>query len=52
MDKRKVIRAYRRGFLSIEECIQILGVDSAKILGLIEESPPSDQKHKKIVRIY
>ncbi|WP_164821740.1 hypothetical protein [Paenibacillus koleovorans] len=28
MDKRKVITAYRRGFLTIQECAQILGIDS------------------------
>jgi hypothetical protein len=28
MDKRKVITAYCRGFLTIQECAQILGIDS------------------------
>jgi len=37
MDKRKVIAAYRRGFLTIQECAQILGVDSPHILRLVND---------------
>lgn len=36
MDKRKVIQAYRKGFLTVHECAQILGLDSAQTMGLIE----------------
>ncbi|MBD0380587.1 hypothetical protein [Paenibacillus sedimenti] len=49
MDKRKVITAYRRGMISIQECAQILGVDSLQIMGLMNdpqmvESPRVVQK--------
>ncbi|WP_197479889.1 hypothetical protein [Paenibacillus swuensis] len=37
MDKRKVIAAYRRGFITIQECSQILGVDTAQMLGLVND---------------
>lgn len=37
MDKRKVISAYRRGFITMQECAQILGIDSAQILGLVND---------------
>lgn len=38
MDKRKVITAYRRGFISMQECAQILGIDSMKIMGMMDRS--------------
>lgn len=37
MDKRKVIAAYRRGFISTLECAQILGIDSMKIMGIVND---------------
>lgn len=37
MDKRKVITAYRRGFITIQECAQILGVDSGQAAGLVND---------------
>lgn len=37
MDKRKVITAYRRGFITIQECAQILGIDLPQVAGLIDE---------------
>ncbi len=37
MDKRKVITAYRRGFITIKECAQILGVDSVQIMRWVHE---------------
>ncbi|WP_165971972.1 hypothetical protein [Paenibacillus piri] len=37
MDKRKVIMAYRRGFITIQECAQILGIDTPQIVGLVED---------------
>jgi len=37
MDKRKVIAAYRRGFISIQECAQIIGVDSSQMKRLMNE---------------
>lgn len=35
MDKRKVIQAYRKGFLSMQECAQILGLDVVQTRGLL-----------------
>ncbi|WP_438445608.1 hypothetical protein [Gorillibacterium sp. sgz5001074] len=37
MDKRKVITAYRRGFISMQECAQILGIDSVQIMGMMND---------------
>jgi hypothetical protein len=37
MDKRKVITAYRRGFITMQECAQILGIDSVQIVGLMND---------------
>jgi hypothetical protein len=37
MDKRKVIAAYRRGFISIQECAQIIGVDIGQMTRLIND---------------
>jgi len=37
MDKRKVITAYRRGFITIQECAQILGIDSVQVLGIMND---------------
>lgn len=42
MDKRKVITAYRRGFITIQECAQILGVDSMQVVGMVDEQKQSD----------
>ena len=42
MDKRMVISAYRRGFISLQECAQILGIDSLQIMGLINDPKESD----------
>lgn len=36
MDKRKVIMAYRKGFITMQECAQILGIDSMQILGFVD----------------
>ncbi|HEY0826795.1 MAG TPA: hypothetical protein VGE40_01750 [Bacilli bacterium] len=47
MDKRKVITAYRRGFITIQECAQILGVDSRLIIGMI-----NDPKMEEPERLY
>lgn len=35
MDKRKVIDAYRRGFLTPQECAQVLGVECGQLNGLL-----------------
>lgn len=37
MDKRKVITAYRRGFISMRECAQILGIDSPQLMGMMND---------------
>lgn len=38
MDKRKVIAAYRRGFITIQECAQIIGVDNRQMTKLVNDS--------------
>ncbi|WP_010273847.1 hypothetical protein [Paenibacillus senegalensis] len=43
MDKRKVIAAYQRGFITIKECAQILGIDSMEIMGMVSK-PISQEK--------
>jgi len=42
MDKRKVIAAYLRGFITIQECSQILGMETGQVMGLVKEAyePP------------
>jgi len=37
MDKRKVIAAYRRGLISVQECAQILGLDNVQQLAYLRE---------------
>ncbi|MEK4059386.1 MULTISPECIES: hypothetical protein [Paenibacillus] len=50
MDKSKVIAAYRRGFLTVRECGQILGIEELQLQSLLqlEESkttlPPSNRR--------
>lgn len=44
MDKRKVLLAYRRGMLTIQECAQIIGVDSLKVVGIVNETKPLDKR--------
>lgn len=41
MDKRKVLSAYHKGFITMQECAQILGIDSMQIMGLIHDSQGS-----------
>lgn len=38
MDKRKVIAAYLRGFITIQECSQIIGLETGHLMGLIRDS--------------
>lgn len=38
MDKRKVIAAYRRGFITIQECAQIIGVESWQMSKLVNDA--------------
>ncbi|MDF2669061.1 MAG: hypothetical protein K0R67_1367 [Paenibacillus sp.] len=45
MDKRKVIIAYRRGFITIQECAQILGIDSMQqMAGMVNDPKWSEPK--------
>lgn len=44
MDKSKVIAAYMRGFITLKECEQILGMDSSFILGLARDRSGADAK--------
>lgn len=37
MDKRKVITAYKRGFITVHECAQILGIDTSQMKGLMND---------------
>jgi hypothetical protein len=37
MDKRKVIMAYRKGFITMQECAQILGIDSMQIMDFVND---------------
>lgn len=38
MEKWKVIQAYRRGMITLQECAQILGIDSMQVMGIMQES--------------
>ena len=38
MEKRKVIAAYRRGFITLEECAQIIGVEDQQMDGLLKDA--------------
>lgn len=42
MDKRKVITAYRRGFITLQECAQILGIDSMQVMGMMNDPKQDD----------
>jgi hypothetical protein len=42
VDKRKVISAYRQGIITIQECAQILGIDSMQILSMLSDSQLAD----------
>lgn len=37
MDKAKVITAYLKGFITLKECEQILGMDASFIMGMVHE---------------
>ncbi|MEK5446923.1 MULTISPECIES: hypothetical protein [Paenibacillus] len=37
MDKSKVIAAYRRGFLTVRECGQILGLEELQLQSLLRQ---------------
>lgn len=39
MNKESVIDAYRRGYLTIRECGQILGLEEAQLLAYLQSEP-------------
>ena len=49
MDKAKVLDAYRRGFMTLRECGQILGMEESHLAGLLrleaekDASPPVER---------
>ncbi|MCJ8011083.1 hypothetical protein MUG84_04905 [Paenibacillus sp. KQZ6P-2] len=44
MDKRKVITAYRRGFITIQECGQILGIEDIRLSRMVQDSVEREKK--------
>mgnify|MGYP001156627320 CR=1 FL=1 len=38
LDKRKIIAAYRQGFITLEQCAQLLGLDSPNVVALLGET--------------
>jgi hypothetical protein len=47
MDKRKVITAYQRGFITIQECGQILGIESVQLSRLVQDSLEGQKNTKR-----
>ncbi|WP_433946436.1 hypothetical protein [Paenibacillus sp. SN-8-1] len=47
MDKRKVIHAYQRGFLTLQECAQILGVERRHVESLLGCKNQEDRNKSK-----
>ncbi|MBP1999542.1 putative DNA-binding ArsR family transcriptional regulator [Paenibacillus shirakamiensis] len=43
MDKRKVMVAYQRGFLTLHECAQILGVEGKQVHTLLKNASDTDR---------
>ena len=52
MDKLKVITAYHKGFITIQECAQILGMDAKQIISMVielkTEEPPDHLRKQSI----
>ncbi|GAB6990302.1 hypothetical protein [Paenibacillus pini] len=46
MDKRKVIAAYQRGMITIQECGQILGIENVQLSLLIHDSLESQKNEE------
>ncbi|MCM3698166.1 hypothetical protein [Paenibacillus macerans] len=44
MDKRKVIEAYRRGFLTLQECAQVLGIEGSHLKRMLEDFPADPRR--------
>jgi hypothetical protein len=52
LDKRKVITAYHKGFITLQECAQILGIDANQINSMVIEpktEDPPDQLRKQSI---
>ncbi|MNB72307.1 hypothetical protein D3C81_430750 [compost metagenome] len=51
MDKVKVFDAYRRGYITVKECGQILGVEEAQLLQLLrqEEARNPYKLHDRVI---
>lgn len=47
MDKRKVIAAYRRGLFSVQECGQILGLETLQFSALLGSEQSTESGHWK-----
>ncbi len=48
MDKRIVIAAYKRGIITIQECAQILGLETGQMRGLINDpQPAAEARHRQ-----
>jgi hypothetical protein len=47
MDKRKVITAYRRGFITMQECAQILGIDLSQLTGMMNDPELQEIRMRK-----
>lgn len=47
MDKRKVITAYRRGFITMQECAQILGIDLPQLTGMMDDPELQELRMRK-----
>ncbi|GGG05371.1 hypothetical protein [Paenibacillus aceti] len=52
MDKRKVINAYRRGFLTPQECAQVLGVERKQLDDLLAESADDIYRYSSAAAVY
>jgi predicted HTH domain antitoxin len=47
MDKRIVIAAYKRGIITIQECAQILGLETGQMKGLINDPQPAAESRQR-----
>ena len=47
MDKRKVITAYRRVFITMQECAQILGIDLSQLTGMMNDPELQEVRMRK-----
>lgn len=49
MDKRKVITAYRRGFLTLQECAQVLGMERNQLDRMLDDGFKESSKHDYVL---